>query len=181
MLETRPVLWNFFQKWTSDWNLWVMSQRFGNDSLEYISQWLIFGLQTETVNLTTVFLVLLKFLWRYFEKKFMFFGTITLQFSLSCSNLLLMVVLTVVLTGLVFINHVSLFYCIFWHFISCILHCFEKVCCFSDPCLHSLALKQQKVECPNTKCSDKDFDADDFWYHFKVIYYHKDYFVIKYW
>ena len=90
-----------------------MSQRFGNDSLEYISQWLIFGLQTETVNLTTVFLVLLKSLWRYFEKKFMFFGTITLQFSLSCSNLLLMVVLTVVLTGLVFINHGSLFYCIF--------------------------------------------------------------------
>ena len=44
----------------------------------YISQWLVFGLGTKTVNLAIVFLVLRTFLWNYFEKC-LFSDTITLR------------------------------------------------------------------------------------------------------
>ena len=51
---------------------------------------------------------------------------------------------------------------------------------FLDPCLHSVALKQQRPKSLNTKCHDKKFDADVFQYHFKVINYYKDFFVTNY-
>ena len=33
---------------------------------------------------------------------------------------------------------------------------------FLDPCLHSVALKQQRPKFRNTKCNDKNFDTDVF-------------------
>ena len=46
---------------------------------------------------------------------------------------------------------------------------------FFRSCLHSVALKQQRLKSPNTKCSDKKFN-DDVFNLFKVVNYYKDFF-----
>ena len=99
----------------------------------YISQWLVFGLGTKTVNLAIVFLVLLTFLWNYFEKC-LFSDTITLRFSLSCTISYFKKPYDgwVVSFGSVLIT-TFYYFVVFLDTLIVILHYFEWVRCFLDP------------------------------------------------
>ena len=99
----------------------------------YISQWLVFGLGTKTVNLAIVFLVLRTFLWNYFEKC-LFSDTITLRFSLSCTISYFIKPYDgwVVSIGSVLIT-TFYYFVVFLGTLIVILHYFEWVRCFLDP------------------------------------------------